>query len=197
MLGRTSSRRARQQKRENYGEARVRQVLSSAFSGKEYHLLNDITLPFEDGTTQIDHMLISRYGIFVIETKTFSGWIFSSAESPKWTQVIYHMKHNFQNPIRQNYRHVLAVRRLLDFLTEEPLVPIVVFAGDGIFRGGQPQGVFYLADVVDHISSFQREVISQNRMQFCVGRVETERLQISHLTDVQHQRYLNRKYGNA
>lgn len=40
---------------------------------KKYHLLHDLTLPTPNGTTQIDHVLVSPYGVFVIETKNMGG----------------------------------------------------------------------------------------------------------------------------
>ena len=43
-----------------------------------YTLFKNVTLPTEDGTTQIDHVIVSRYGVFVIETKNMKGWIFGS-----------------------------------------------------------------------------------------------------------------------
>ena len=39
----------------------------------EYHLIKNVTLPTEDGTTQIDHIIVSKYGIFVVETKNMKG----------------------------------------------------------------------------------------------------------------------------
>lgn len=40
---------------------------------EEYIVLHDLLLPYKDGTTQIDHVIISPYGIFVIETKNYTG----------------------------------------------------------------------------------------------------------------------------
>jgi hypothetical protein len=80
---------------ENQGEAAIRKALTKNFTGTAYHLLNNITLPFEDGTTQIDHILLSKHGIFVIESKHYSGWIFANASWPTWTQVIYYYKKKF------------------------------------------------------------------------------------------------------
>ena len=55
----------------------------------EYIVLNDLYLPLPDGTTtQIDHVVVSQYGIFVVETKTYSGWIFGEEKSAKWSQSI-------------------------------------------------------------------------------------------------------------
>jgi hypothetical protein len=51
--------------------------------------LNNVTIPTTNGTTQIDHVIVSRYGIFVVETKNMQGWIFGSEKSPQWTQSIF------------------------------------------------------------------------------------------------------------
>jgi len=54
---------------------------------EEYHLLNNVTLEITQGTTQIDHIIISPYGVFVIETKNKSGWIYGSERQKNWTQT--------------------------------------------------------------------------------------------------------------
>lgn len=195
LFGRSLARR-QNLKDQNIGEAAVRRVLSKHLSGKNYHIMNDITLSFEDGTTQIDHIVVARTGVFVIETKHFSGWIFGDADSPYWTQVIFQLRSRFQNPIRQNYKHLLAVRQLLNFLPTEYVKSAVVFTGSGEFKTKQPDGVFDIGGLVGYICSFTDEVISENRMHFCVGRLETHRRLISRTTDFEHQTYLNRKFGD-
>lgn len=63
---------------ENPGEAQIRRCLAKYCENKNAHLHN-ITLRLEDGsTTQIDHVLVSTKGIFVIETKHYRGWIFAN-----------------------------------------------------------------------------------------------------------------------
>ncbi len=52
--------------------------------------------------TQLDHVVVSRFGVFVIETKNYRGWIFGSEKQPQWTQQIYRQKNRFQNPLHQN-----------------------------------------------------------------------------------------------
>jgi len=142
---------------ENTGEARVRQVLTTYFQLPDYHLLNNITLPFEDGTTQIDQILVSTRGIFVIETKHYSGELLANEKSPAWTQVLRMAKIQMPNPIRQNYRHVKVVRDLLDFIPKEHSHSLVVFTGDAVFKTKIPEGVMYLSALVEHINQFQEE----------------------------------------
>ena len=181
--------------RENSGEAAVRKLVSTSFPGSNYYLFNNVTLKAADGTTQIDHILISRNGVFVIDTKHYSGWIFGEVHSKVWNQVIYRIKHKFQNPIHQNFKHLTIVRALLDFIPPDSIFSIVVFTGDGVFKTKKPDGVFYIEELVKFITSKDQEVMSENRLQFCVGRIETARKTNSQLTDIEHKDYLNRKFG--
>jgi restriction system protein len=189
--------RWRQRIADNRGEAAIRRVLQVHFSSPAYHLLNNVTLPVEDGTTQIDHILVSRFGVFVLESKHYTGWLYGHARGPQWTQVIYKTHYKFQNPIHQNRKHVLAVSKLLDFLPDDMVHPIVVFTGDAIFKTPRPDGVLALAELQAHIESFDVQVLSDNRLQFCVGRLECSRKALTGQTDIDHAAYLRRKFGDA
>ena len=67
-----------------------------------FERVHNVILPGRDGTTQIDHVVVSIYGLFVIETKNMDGWIFGSAEQRTWRQQFFKKKFKFQNPLRQN-----------------------------------------------------------------------------------------------
>ncbi|MFP8967815.1 nuclease-related domain-containing protein [Pokkaliibacter sp. CJK22405] len=150
-------------------------------------LVNNITLELANGkTTQIDHVLISPYGIFVIESKHYSGWIFAQEHDARWTQVLNKKRTPFQNPIRQNYRHVKAIQQLFDFLPPEQIVSLVVFSGSAKFRGGKPLNVFYTHELKNYLRSREKEVMSINRVQFCLGRLQFSRLKESYETDELH-----------
>lgn len=182
--------------RQNQGESSVRKVIVENFESPNYHLLNNITIPIQDGTTQIDHILISTKGVFVVETKNYSGWIFGNEQSRQWTQVIYRVKSRFQNPIHQNYKHLKAIQDLLEFLPKEQIHSVVVFAGNAEFKTPIPKGVVYLGQLVDYIQDYKDEVISFNRLEFCVGRLECKRYELTKRTDLEHQAYLSRKIGD-
>lgn len=70
-----------------------------------YRIIHDVTLQIDEGgTTQIDHIIVSRYGVFIVETKARSDWIFGSEKQPRWTQQFHNTSNQFQNPLRQNYK---------------------------------------------------------------------------------------------
>jgi hypothetical protein len=182
---------------QNDGERAVTRLLQAHFTSPDHHLMNHVTLRMDDGTTQVDHILVTRCGVFVIETKDYGGWIFGKAGDARWTQVTRRAKHRFQNPLRQNHRHVLAVRALLDFLPADAIVPVVVFTGSGEFRTEMPSGVMTIDDLAAYIVGFTTPIMTRNRLQFCVGRLETARLAISRETDVEHVRNVSRRLGLA
>ena len=186
----------RVQSSQNSSEALVRQTIQNYFQSPNYHLLNHITLKHGSSTTQIDHILVSRFGVFVIETKNYKGWIFANANQATWTQVLFKAKFKFQNPIHQNHRHVIAVRELLDFLPQDAIKSVVVFSGDAEFKTDVPHGVYKLPFLIDYLKDCKEELLSENRVQFAVGRIETARMAISSKTDVEHVRALQKRYGS-
>ena len=182
---------------QNRGEALLSRVVRTNFASPEYHLMNHITLQMKDGTTQVDHILVSRFGVFVIETKDYKGWIFAKPKQANWTQVLFKRMFKFQNPIFQNLRHVRAVQDVLDFLPPGAIKSVVVFTGEAEFKTDVPTGVFKVSGLIDYIREQTVEAMSLNRVQFCVGRLETARLAISGKTDVEHVQSLERRHGSA
>lgn len=142
-----------------FGEKRVAETLRCGLPD-DCWLLNDIYLPLPDGTTtQIDHIVVSRFGVFVIETKAYSGWIFADERSAQWTQAFYRKKSRFQNPLRQNYLHIRTLAECLG-INDALFHSIVVFAGRCEFRTAMPAGVVYLPDLIDYIRSFDVPVLA-------------------------------------
>ena len=191
-----SAGRYRAHQLQNLGEVRVRQAIQQACGGDHWHLLNNVTLPTADGTTQIDHVLVSRYGVFVIETKDYQGWIFGDARRGEWTQVRYRSKFRFQNPLYENHKHIKAIESALDFLPSEHIRGAVIFAGTAEFKTARPAGVFTLPEFISMLYRLDTEVMTQNRMQFCVGRLECLRLALTRQTDVEHRAHLQRRFGD-
>ena len=106
------------------GERTVSDKLHSL--GLHYIVLDDLLIPGVHGDTQIDHVVVSPFGVFVIETKCWTGWISGGENADQWKQTIYKDKYNKPNPIYQNKVHVDAVRFLLKKYGDVFIVPIVV-----------------------------------------------------------------------
>ena len=124
-----------------FGEWEIRRELTKLDPGI-YQAFHDLYVPQPDGdgTTQIDHVVVSAFGIFVIETKNYGGWIFGSERQRQWTQQIYRNKFRFQNPLHQNKLHVTALMNYLG-LPEACFQSVVFFTGEATFKTPLPDNV--------------------------------------------------------
>lgn len=67
----------------------------------KYKVINNVVIKNGEITSQIDHTIISDFGIFVIETKNFKGWIVGGEKSEFWTQIMFKNRNKFYNPLLQ------------------------------------------------------------------------------------------------
>ena len=171
------------------GEALVNILLTRQLDKRVYHLIKNVTLPTEDGTTQIDHILVSKYGVFVIETKNMKGWIFGSANQKRWTQRIYKHSSKFQNPIHQNYKHLKTLEAGLE-ISGDSIFSVIVFIGDCTFKTEMPRNVTVARGCIDFIKSKTEEILTQQQVKQAISKIESGRLQPSLKTNREHVRHV-------
>lgn len=167
------------------------------YLNENYVLLNDCTLPDDlSGTTQIDHILLSPYGIFVIETKNYKGWIFGGEHQKMWTQKIFKNSYKFQNPIHQNYKHIKVLEQVLEDVVDLNFIhSAIVFMPDCEFKTQMPSNVFKGAAWVDYVKNYSEIVIPPMKLKRIQLRIEKEVLEKSWKTNRLHVNNLrnNRK----
>ncbi|MBQ8677032.1 MAG: NERD domain-containing protein [Alphaproteobacteria bacterium] len=135
------------------GERYVANILSQ-LNEDEYSVINDILLKYNDYSTQIDHVVVSIYGIFVIETKNYKGWITGYENSEKWYKNMFGYKYSFYNPIRQNKSHISALKRLLH-IKNDNFISIVAFSDDCDLKVNTLTDVIYISDIFSTIMQYQ------------------------------------------
>lgn len=167
------------------GEMMVHLSLKIRLDKDQYHLLRDVTVVTDDGTTQIDHIVVSRYGVFVVETKNMKGWIFGGARQQTWTQTIYSYKNKFQNPLYQNYKHVETLKSALG-LSDYQILSVVAFVGSATFKTAMPENVVYGHDLVKYIRSKTKPIIDGENAQRVLAQIESKRLMPSRETNKAH-----------
>src|SRR5690606_38854588 len=116
-----------------FGEQRVRKLIRSRLDPSIYREFYNVTVRTERGTTQIDHVYVSPFGVFVIETKNLSHWIHGRRHDRNWIQNVYGKRIPFPNPIWQNLAHIKALGTLLD-LSGDKFRSVIVFVGDCMLK---------------------------------------------------------------
>lgn len=174
------------------GERLVRLLARWRLPAELYQPLHDVTLMTDDGTTQIDHLFVSPFGIFVVETKNMGGWIFGSEKQARWTQRFHRKSVSFQNPLRQNYKHVKAVEAVTG-LPIEVIHSVVVFVGSSRFKTTMPANVTQGGGCISYIKSFKTGVLTAAQVQAAVTAIRTGRLAPTLATHREHVRQLKER----
>ncbi|HHQ4571211.1 TPA: NERD domain-containing protein [Aeromonas veronii] len=177
------------------GEAFINLGIRLFLNKREYHLLKNVTLPTPQGTTQIDHVIVSRFGLFVIETKNIKGWIFGNPAHKSWTQQIYRRRHTFQNPLRQNYLHLMTLKSLLG-LADHQLHSVIYFIGDCTFKTPMPDNVMNRG-LIRYIKGKTTPVLTPAEVTRVIDTIQRGRLAANWLTHKQHVAQLKARHSEV
>ncbi|MBA6296193.1 nuclease-related domain-containing protein [Colwellia sp. MB02u-9] len=176
------------------GEWQVNLLIKFFLDKNQYHLIKNVTLPTfmdgkEQGTTQIDHIIVSKYGIFVVESKNMKGWIFGSENQKQWTQQIFKHKSKFQNPLHQNYKHVKTLESCLR-IKSDTLFSVIIFIGDSTFKTKMPENVRFARGGINYIKSKTDIVFNNEDVASIVEKIESGSLERSFKTNRQHVKHV-------
>lgn len=174
------------------GELLVRLFAHWQLDRQVYRRLHNVTLNTLDGTTQIDHVFLSPYGIFVLETKNMSGWIFGGEKQPQWTQKLYKRTFKFQNPLRQNYKHLKALEALLG-VAPEHLHSVITFVGGSTFKTPMPANVTQGIGFIRYIKSFRQPVFTDAQVDALLQALQSGRRAPGLATHREHVQQLKRR----
>ena len=144
------------------GEFNVSVVLAT-LPKDEYQVINDIIIPSKYGTTQIDHVVVSVYGIFVIETKNYKGLIYGGEDAETWTKNMWGNKYSLRNPLKQNYGHVKSLQAILN-IPKEMFIPIVVFSNRAKLRVQTQETVINLWRLRSEIKKHKIPIIPSEQL---------------------------------
>jgi hypothetical protein len=154
------------------GELGTRLSHSFGLPPQDYHAFNNLVIASRGHTTQIDHVIVSRFGVFVVETKNLTGWLFASQRDAHWTQVHFNKKTRIRNPIHQNFGHVRALAEHL-CISPDKLHSVVVIRGSVEFKTPVPAGVI-TSDYPAHIRSFNDVLFSEDEVQRLLTAMRSE-----------------------
>ena len=175
------------------GEQLTSEQLSIGLDESLYHYYHNIIVPFKNGSSQIDHLVVSPFGLFIVETKNLAGWIYGASDKAKWTQVLYKTKHQFQNPLRQTFRQKKVLASYFG-VQEKNIHPIINFVGDCTFQTEMPSNVIQ-SDPAKYIKQFTQEVFTYeelDRIQTIAMRI----LDVDDLSESKHIQSLNDRYAS-
>ncbi|MBR6803481.1 MAG: NERD domain-containing protein [Paludibacteraceae bacterium] len=199
------------------GERKVHKILSHLPS--DYYVMDDVLLKIGNSTTQIDHIVISRYGLFAIETKNYKGEIYGDDCRHQWTQIIvtevryrrnwykvytYVTKNHFYNPVKQSIGHIYGIKKNLPGWPRLKIIPIVVFTGEAnISNVRSSNHVIYDFDLLATIQNYKTVCLSDLDVQNIINCISKRNVRDtvddkSHIRNVEASKdYLDRKKNSG
>jgi len=171
------------------GELQVNLVTKFFLNKDTYHLIKNITIPADGGSTQIDHVIVSRFGVFVVETKNLRGWIFGKEGDAYWTQKLYRHSEKFQNPLRQNYKHTKTLSEILG-ISDDKMRSVVVFPGDSAFKTEMPENVTRSVGYIRYIRSQTKPVLTEGEIRQIIKLIAEKQLAPGLKTHFQHIKHV-------
>jgi Nuclease-related domain len=135
---------------------------------KEYKHLEDLMVTNSKSTSgysQIDHVLLTPYGIFVIETKNYQGTIYGGKNRKNWS---VNGKFTMMNPFMQNYGHIKVLKELVDNSYQNYFVSIISFTKRCTFKVEEELRKITSNDLIVYdieLSEFIHRKVSVNKLQ--------------------------------
>lgn len=149
------------------GETIIRIVIgrNTVNQKQQKYVINNLVLEITPGkTSQVDHVVINPNGVFVIETKNYSGRIYGNESQLNWTQVLNYgkVKNHFYSPIKQNQTHVYAIQEILK--QDVPIYTVVVFV-KGNIQYIQSPNVYTVWGLLQKLKEPSVKTISREQME--------------------------------
>lgn len=127
---------------------------------QEYIIFNNLLFASLNKSTQIDHLVISPYGIFVIETKGHHGLITGNENEAYWTQHLNSNKYKLYNPVLQNQSHVNATSFHLH--VDKSLITSIVVFTNATVKVKTASNILTLSQLLSFITSSQTQIVKPN-----------------------------------
>ena len=177
------------------GEVKTQLGQRLFLDSKKYHRFDNFIIKDESDSTQIDHIIVSKYGIFVIETKDMDGWIFGNEKSANWTQSFYNNKIQFQNPLRQNYKHTISLSKYLD-ISHDKMKSLVIFWGESQFKTQMPKNVIRggFQGGADYIKGFSEIVFTDEEVLNICNKLKSGKAEMNLFSGLRHNQSLKNRF---
>lgn len=159
-----------------------------------YTVINDILIKTAEGTTQIDHVVISEYGIFVIETKHMTGKVYASDHAEQWKVYYGKRCRKLFNPFRQNYGHVKNLESLLS-APADVFKPILVFIRKSrltLKRKDIKNTLLYHTELIKYIRSVTEKCITPEQKLIYINQITAANIR-NNKTMHEHVKYVKSK----
>lgn len=150
-----------------FAEYKLNQLLRWRLSKQYQHFRKLKLYTAKDELTEIDHLVLCPYGIFVIKVRSDRGRISGNETAANWRRHYFARDKQLMNPLHQNFKNVEAVKHLLQLLGKESaqaVYSVVVFNRVAQFASTMPSNVMYVDAAAAYLKQFTEVVLSDEQV---------------------------------
>lgn len=166
----------------------------------KYIVLNDIMIKDQNGTHQIDHIILSNYGIFVVEMKNYYGLIKGKEQDNKWYQYLGKFKNRFMNPIHQNYGHIKVLSNMLK-IDEKYFISIICFSNQAKVAVNCKTTVTQLDYLINEIKKYNEIILDINineiKNSILSNNITDKKIRKQHIKNIHRQIKMKEELANS
>lgn len=165
--------------RGDIAESRVRRILAQGLEKNRYTILNDVLLPSGGGTIHIDHVVVSKFGIFVIESHYARGWVSGTEVQDRWKQQSFGRTTRFDNPLYRTHVQAQALQSLLQF-PGQVFHRVLVMVGQSGFKNDMPPNVVEAEKLIRHMRMKGQHQLTGEQADRALKEIESARVGSRH-----------------
>ena len=149
---------------------KMRKLIGSVLDPATYRPFHDVAFQTREGAVRIDHVLVSPFGVFVIESMDERGEIAGKAFDPDWTRTFRGETTKFPNPLRPNFNRKLALGNLAG-IGEDKLFSAIAFTDEARFAHPMPDNVTRGKGLADYITSRKTPILTASDIEAVTARI--------------------------
>lgn len=153
-------------------------------------------------SSQLDHIIVSPYGIFVIETKNHKGMIFGDINGKVWTETFLSTHHTFYNPVHQNEQHLRYLSQYTS-IGRQNMVGLIVFTNPQadlqhvncpfcLTPDRLAQTIMYYTNVI--WNETQKDAVIKRIEKVNSSSYSLSKEHVTFVKDLQHRQEVNKQY---
>lgn len=149
---------------------KMRKLIGSVLDPATYRPFHDVAFQAREGAVHIDHVLVSPFGVFVIESMDERGEIAGKAFDPDWTRTFRGDTAKFPNPLRPNFNRKLALGNLTG-IGEDKLFSVIAFTDEARFAHPMPDNVTRGKGLADYVASRNTPLLTASDIETVTARI--------------------------
>lgn len=149
----------------------LRTLATALLDPGTYRQLHNVSFQTRQGAVHIDLVLVSPFGVFVIDCRDEAGEIDGKAFDPEWTRTFRGVAATFPNPLRPNFERKLALGSFVG-LGGDALFSVVAFTDGASFRRPMPDNVTRGKGLADYVASRDMVIMTESEITAVLARLE-------------------------